>query len=583
MKASLCSLGLLAAVWAAGCPATSRSGPQASPHAAAAAGVSAGPRWDELSERYLALSFARDPGFAAMQGRHERDGQLLDLSLPAIASWVEALHRVQAEAEAFDPAQLDEARRFEREYLLANVDANLFWSERQKEHERSPLIYSNAIDPSVYLTRDYAPLAQRLRAYVAHARGMPQVIEAMLHNLRPPLPRTFVEVGVKVFGGLAPYLQDDVPAIFASVQEPALQDELRAATPIAVAAVQRATAWLTAQKATANEEYALGADAFRDMLWATERIDTPLDVLQREGARDLEDNLAALRAVCKELVPAGTLASCAALVNEDKPSAGPVAEARAQVTMLRRFVVEQDLVSVPGDEAARVEEAPPYKRWNQAYIEIPGPYEHGLPSTYYIAPPDPSWSPEEQRGYVPGRMDLMFITVHEVWPGHFLQFLHANRVARPLGRVFVGYAFAEGWAHYAEELTWQAGLLHDDKRARVGQLLNALLRNVRLVSALGLHTGGMTVAESEALFRDKALQDAGNARQQAARGTFDPGYLNYTLGKLMIRKLRDDWTRTRGGRGAYRAFHDRLLSFGGPPLPLVRRAMLGSTDGLFSP
>jgi uncharacterized protein (DUF885 family) len=165
-----------------------------------------------------------------------------------------------------------------------------------------------------------------------------------------------------------------------------------------------------------------------------------------------------------------------------------------------------------------------------------------------------------------------------VWPGHFLQFLHANRASSRFGQVFVGYAFAEGWGHYAEELMWEAGL-GGDPETHIGQLLNALLRNVRYLSAIGLHTHGMTVAESEKMFREQGYQDAGTARQQARRGTFDPEYLKYTLGKLMIRKLRADWTASRGGQAAWREFHDRFLSFGGPPIPLVRGAMLGSNAG----
>ncbi|MDB4976372.1 MAG: hypothetical protein JWN48_4713 [Myxococcaceae bacterium] len=568
----------LALVLACGGPAVTPGGHGAVPSDALDDALAA--RWDRLSAHFLDRSFVRDPGFAALEGRHERDGDIIDLSRPAIAAWAGELVQVRAEAEAFAAERLDEARRFEREYLLAVLDASLFSSQRLEEQAHSPLLYSNALDPSVYLTRAYAPLEQRLVAYVKHAHNMPKVVDAMIENLELPLPRTFVEVGIQVFGGLVPYLERDVPPIFAAVHDAPLRASLSEATRIAVAAVQRAVSFLRAQESTANDDFALGPALFRELLWATERVDTPLEVLLQEGTRDLARNTAALRAVCSELLPKGSLEACAALVNDDKPSAGPVMLAREQVSYLKQFVREHDLVSIPGNEEARVEEAPPYKRWNQAYIEIPGPYEQGLPSTYYIAPPDPTWSEEEQRGYVPGRMDLLFITVHEVWPGHFLQFLHANRVARPLGRVFVGYAFAEGWAHYAEELTWEAGLFPEDKRARVGQLLNALLRNVRFVSALGLHTQGMSVAESAALFRTRALSDPGNARQQAARGTFDPGYLHYTLGKLMIRKLRDDWTRTRGGRAAYRAFHDRLLSFGGPPLPLVRKAMLGSSAGL---
>lgn len=162
-------------------------------------------------------------------------------------------------------------------------------------------------------------------------------------------------------------------------------------------------------------------------------------------------------------------------------------------------------------------------------------------------------------------------------PGHFLQFLHSNRVKFEFGRVFVGYGFAEGWGHYAEELMWEAGF-RKDPETHIGQLLNALMRNARYLSAIGLHTKGMTVDQSEKLFLD-AYQDPGGARQQARRGTFDPAYLNYLLGKLMIRKLRSDWTASRGGEKAWREFHDQFLSFGGPPIPLIRQKMLGPNAG----
>jgi len=203
----------------------------------------------------------------------------------------------------------------------------------------------------------------------------------------------------------------------------------------------------------------------------------------------------------------------------------------------------------------------------------------GLPSIYYVAPPDPSWSKAEQLAYIPGRSDLLFTSVHEVWPGHFLQFLHSNRSQSKFGQIFVGYAFAEGWAHYAEEMMWEAGLGSGDPETHIGQLQNALLRNARYLSAIGLHARGMTTQASEKLFLEETYQDAATARQQAARGTFDPAYLNYTLGKLMIRKLRDDWTASRGGKAAWKQFHDAFLSYGGPPVPFVRKAMMGANAG----
>jgi uncharacterized protein (DUF885 family) len=264
-----------------------------------------------------------------------------------------------------------------------------------------------------------------------------------------------------------------------------------------------------------------------------------------------------------------------------KAAAGAVDGARAQLDMLRTFVISHSVVSVPSGEQAQVAAAPPYARANGAYISVPGPYDRNVASTYYIAPPDPSWSAQERAEYVPGRATLLYTSVHEVWPGHFLQYMIANRNPATIAALFISYAYEEGWAHYGEELMWEEGLGEGDPEQHVGQITEALLRNVRFISAIGLHTAGMTVAESERLFREQGMQDPGDARQQAARGTYDPAYLNYTLGKLMIRKLRSDWVAQQpGGAGAdprqhWQAFNDRFLSFGGPPIPLVRAAMLG--------
>jgi hypothetical protein len=316
------------------------------------------------------------------------------------------------------------------------------------------------------------------------------------------------------------------------------------------------------------------------MLRETERVDVPLAELEVAGRRELERNLAALREALAAFAPGLPVADCLARMHARKPAEGPVEAARRQLAGLRRFVEERGLVSIPGEEEARIAEAPPYQRWNSAYIDIPGPYDRHLPSVYYIAPPDPSWSPAEQEQYIPNEADLLFVTIHEVWPGHFLQFLHSNRAESELGRLFVTYGFAEGWAHYSEEMMWEAGFGDGDPYLHLGQLQNALLRNVRYLVALGLHAGTMTLEEAERMFREQGLQDPASARQQAARGAFDPGYLNYTLGKLIVRKLRDDWTAPRGGRDVWREFHDRFLSYGGPPVPLVRQAMLGEMGKL---
>jgi hypothetical protein len=533
--------------------------------------------WSCFVRSFLEGYFEHFPTFGSSVGRHDFDGRLPDWSAGSLADKVEWLRAQRAVASSF--TDLDDRRTLERDHLVAQLDTDLFWLVDAEWPFRNPIFYTGPLDPGLYLTRDYAPLAQRMRAYIDYAKAVPRAAGQIRANLRTPMPRSFAQVGRQTLGGLGDYFEIEVPPIFAAVDDPALQAELSVANAGAAAAMRELGAWFaTLEEGAGMDGFALGAERFERMLFATERVDVPLAALEAAGRRDLERNLAALREACAALAPGKPIADCVAAVQAEKPAEGPVEAARRQLAGLRRFIEENELVSIPGNEEALIEEAPPYQRWNAAYIEVPGPYDRHLPSTYYIAPPDPSWTPEERAAYLPGEADLLFVTIHEVWPGHFLQFLHSHRSESDPGRLFVGYGFAEGWAHYAEELMWEVGFGAGDPRLHIGQLQNALLRNVRFLAAIGLHTGRMTVEEAETMFRDLAFQDPGNARQQAARGTFDPAYLNYTLGKLMIRKLRDDWSAPRGGRAAWRDLHDRLLSFGGPPIPLVRRAILGRED-----
>jgi uncharacterized protein (DUF885 family) len=535
--------------------------------------------WPAFRDRFVESYFEHEPHFAVNQGRHDFDGRLPDWSPAGMAANIDFLKSSRAAAEMFDAAQLDEVARFERDYLIEVINGDLFWLETAAWPARNPYFYANRMDPNVYVARNYAPLEQRLQAYIAYAGEVPRAVAQLRSNLREPLPASFVAIGRTMFAGLASYVANDVPGVFATVQNQELQKKLGEATTAAAGALKGLDQWLAEREPTATQEFALGEALFAEMLSQTENVGLPLEQVEAIGREDLERNTEALRAACKQFAPGTSIADCVARVQAHKPAEGPVEAAQRQLTDLKRFVVDHNLVTIPGSEEALVAEAPPHMRWNMAYIDIPGPYETGLPSVYYIAPPNPQWSEQERRDYLPGVADLLFVSVHEVWPGHFLQYLHSNRSPSRFSQVFVGYAFAEGWAHYVEEMTWEAGLGDGDPEIRIGQLLNALLRNVRYLSAIGLHSGRMTIEESERMFREQAYQDAGNARQQAARGTFDPAYLNYTLGKLMIRKLREDWAATHGGRQAWREFHDRLISYGGPPIPLVRRAMLGENAG----
>jgi hypothetical protein len=542
--------------------------------------------WPDFAAAFVESYFKADPFFAVQAGRHEFDGQMPDWSAAGIAAEVGRLRALRNEAQAFDPASLTAAERFEREYVFSVIDSRLYWLERARFPFTNPAWYIEQLDPDVYLSRNYAPLEKRLAGYVGYLRAIPQITAAIRANLSAPLAPTFVERGVDGFGGFADFYRKDGLKQFASVADPVARRDLAAATHDAAAAMDALTGWLKG-RARQGAGFALGPGLFQEMLHATERVDVPLAELLAVGRADLERNTAALTQACAQFLPKAPLAQCAARMRAHKPEGGPVEAARAQLAKLHDFIVARHIVDIPGGDVPQVAEAPPYNRANFAYINVPGPYETGVAYVFNIAPPDPAWTAREREEYIPGRARLLFTSVHEVWPGHFLQFLHANRNPSKIAALWVGYAYAEGWAHYCEEMMWEESLGDDDPETHIGQITDALLRDVRFLSAIGLHTGGMSIAQSERLFRESAYQDAGNSRQQAARGAYDPEYLKYTLGKLMIRKLRTDWvTRAAaapGGdpRALWHDFHEKFLSYGGPPIPMVRQAMVGEGGSLF--
>ena len=571
-------LGAAAVVALAACSPSSNT---ASGNAAVVVPLPTGD-WAKFRDTFIADWFVLDPANAVYQGKHEFDGKLADWSPAGLKAQGDFLRDAIAGAKGFDASKLSKDDAFERDYLVNVAQGKLFWLEDADQPHTNPAWYiSGGLDPNVYVARNYADAPTRMKALIAFYKQVPAAAANIRANLRVPMPLSFVKVAVAAFNGFADYYTGDAKAAFASVKDPALQKQFDDAAAPAAKAMHDLASWLDGQQATATQGFALGADKFSRMVKQTEGVDVSLDTLEAAGRVDLARNQAALKGACATFDPGATILACTQKMGAHKAEGGPVAAARKMIPELRAFVVKNDLVSIPGTEQALVEESPPYNRSNSAYIDPPGPFDKGVPSVYYIAPPDPSWSKEKQDAFVPGYGNLLFTSVHEVMPGHFVQFLHANRSPSKFGSLFVGYAFAEGWAHYAEEMMWEAGLGNGDAETHVGQLSEALLRDCRYLSAIGLHTRGMTLAQSKQMFMDECYQDEGTADQQAARGTYDPAYLNYTMGKLMIRKLRADWTAQHGGRQGWKAFHDAFLSYGGPPIPLVRKAMLGSDAGLF--
>ncbi|HEX8574271.1 MAG TPA: DUF885 domain-containing protein [Allosphingosinicella sp.] len=504
--------------------------------------------------------FELDPSFAVYQGRHDFDGRLPDWSSAGIQKVIDYWRLIYSQAQGF--TGLDSTQQFERDYLLHIIRGQLFWLEDAQSPFTNPGFYVNGgLDPNVYLTRQYADPVTRMKATIAFLKAVPAAAVSIKANLKMPLPTTFINYGAGAFNGLASSYVNDTKSVFAGVGDSALQKELADAAAAASSAMSALAAHLNQNLAGSGQTYALGAARFERMLAANDGVDIPIDQLRQIGEADLMKNRDAVAAACAQFAPGETVPACLGKLNSIAAPGGALAAATNQINELRSFVLAKDLVTIPGNEQVLVKTSPSFRP--VIYIDPPGPYEVGIPSIYYIP-----------AGANISEPDLLFVSVHEAMPGHFLQFLHANRAQSLVGRLFVTGGFAEGWAHYSEEMMWEAGL-RGTPEARLGMLLNALLRNCRFLSAIGLHTQGWSVADAQALFVQQCYQSAGGANSQALRGTYDPGYLNYTMNKLMIRKLRDDWTATRGGTAAWKAFHDQFLSYGGPPVPLVRSAMMG--------
>lgn len=522
------------------------------------------------------------PQAAIELGYHRYDGRVPDRSPAAIAAEVERLKVALLWLEAVDTAALSATNRLDREVLIAELRRNLFDLEELRRPFREPIFYL-LFDFSLapYIDRDYAPLADRARGLLSACRGAPAYYQQMLANLEPALSRPAVQVGLMMTAGTKALVQRVLPASLAGLDDEGLRASIDECLAGLASTLSEVEAALGARMATATNDFALGQERFLSMLSATQGLEVDLPTLERIGRADLERNLAAIHAAAGAIDPSREPREVIDEVTADKPEPDKVfAEAEAQMAVVRQFVLDRAIASIPGDDRAEVRPSPPHRRGNFAALSSAGPFEaRKLPSFYYLAPPDPSWPAAEQRAYLPSRSDLLFVTVHEVWPGHFLQGRHIAAHGSRILKSFETYSTSEGWAHYVEEMMWDAGLGDGDPRTHIGQLKNALLRNVRFLVSIGLHTQAMNVDQAAAMFRDKAFADPQNARQQALRGTADPMYLSYTLGKLAIMKLHADWKAAQGKRYSLKGFHDAFLRYGEAPIPAIRRYMLGTDAG----
>lgn len=566
--------------------------------AAVVAGCVTGPseraRFRELSDRYVATHFAARPVEAVGLGWHQYDGKFEVPTRERIAAERRRLEEFDAALRAIDGRRLGKADRLDLEILRGVVAQGLWTIDVQRSWTRNPMFYVGAVDLTIYLKRDFKLLRERVADMTAILGQAPAVFAAGRSNLNVVLPRPFVEVAIDMAQGTASFLEKDVLAAAQKCGDPAVLGAFEAANRRAVQECRGFAEWLRNERLRiADQSFAVGRDGFAEMLRAEGITATPEAILEN-GMRELKAEQARFAAAAREIDPGRTTVEVSKLIQRDHPTAaGLIEDTRRNLEAIRAFVVGRGLVTVPSEVRAQVAETlPPFRSTSFASMDTPGPFEtRATEAYYYVTPVEPEWPAAQAEEWLSAfnYYTTDVVSIHEAYPGHYTQFLALNASrATTVQKVFPSYSFAEGWAHYTEQMVLEAGFMQpaDPARApaaervkaakyRMAQSMEALLRLCRLCCAVRLHCNDMTVDEATRFFVENAYYEEKPARSEAVRGTFDPGYLYYTLGKLEILRLREMERARLGRRFDLRRFHDGLLSHGAPPVGLLGRHGVG--------
>ena len=537
-------------------------------------------------DEYLAWLHETYPTNATFDGVHLHDDLLEDLSRSALDARARDLGGFERRLAAIDPSRLTDIERIERPALDANIRARLFALEALRTWERNPQCYGDLLSTSLagQVLFDYAPLPERARRILSKLRQVPRLIQAARDNIKDP-PGIFVKVGLESLRGTLRFIEDDLPRALGALDDLHVLGDLADASTEAARTIGAYVEYLENDLAPrARGPFRLGRERLQQKLRLEEGITLDVDRLLAIAERELHATQEEFRRVASRLDSKDPMAAWARVKNQHPPAGHVVATAQEQLDELKTFIQRQDLVSVPNGAQVKVAPTPRFYRWTFASMWTPGPFEtRPLRAYYYITDVDPSWPTERQEEHLRDFNEgaLWAISIHEVYPGHFLHYQHLRDVTAPLRKssLFSSTAMVEGWAHYAEQMMMEAGFRKQDPVVRLGQLAEALIRLCRLVVGIRLHSEDLSVEQGVRFFREEAYLEDAAARREAERGTFDPSYVLYSLGKLMVLKLRDDYKAARGDRFSLRAFHDALLGNGTVPLWLHRNLMLGENNG----
>jgi uncharacterized protein (DUF885 family) len=539
--------------------------------------------FNQLADRFFdEVVFRYDPVQGTQAGFHQYDAMLPSGSRADIEAQTAALHKFEQEVEGFDARGLTPAAAADRELMLAQIRGQLLSVEVIRPWEKNPDVYSSGVSSAVFvvMSRNFAPAAERLKSVIAREKLMPRLFQSARENLKNP-PRIYTEIALEQMPGIVSFFQNDVPAAFKDVSDGALMAEFQKTNQGVVDALNSYAAFLKTDLLPRSQgEFRIGAETYRKKLLYDEMVDIPLDRLLEIGRENLRRNQEEFTRVAAQVDKSRTAEQ---ILNEamlDHPAAAKLMQSfRDVLSGLREFIEKNRIVTIPSKVPPIVEETPPFERaLTTASMDTPGPFEKVAKEAFFnVTLPEKTWDARQTEEYLQGfnRGTIISTAVHEVYPGHYTQFVWIKRAPTKVRKLMGCGSNAEGWAHYTEQMMLDEGYGKGDLKLRLGQLQDALLRNARFIVGIQMHTGKMTMDEAVEYFVKEGYQVRPVAEKEAKRGTSDPTYLVYTLGKLEILKLREDYKKMKGDKYTLQGFHDAFLGQGYPPVKMVRRALLG--------
>ena len=549
--------------------------------------------YEAVAEEYIKGYLAAHPLEGTALGLHEYDGKITDYSRLALDAELSRLRRFDDRLAKFDPSKLSPRQSIDLRILQAAVKKELFQMQDMSIFERNPMVYARAADLNIYVQRNFAPLEDRVRSLAAIESQLPNILIAARTNLNDVLPKPYVQLAIQIARGASDFLKKSLPAAITGLKDEQIRVAFQDANRRAANALSDYAGWLEREKLPkASLDFALGEEKFRRGLAQTELVDLPPQKILEIGMQQLKAEQEAFAEAAKKIDPNKPPIEVFKQIQSEHPTPeNLIPDVAKDLDKIRKYVSSHHLVTIPSDVRAKVKETPQYRRAvSFASMDTPGPFEkRATEAYYYVTPTESDWPDKQKEEWLTAfnyyASDI--VSIHEVYPGHYVQFLRLNSSpASKVEKIFGSYAFIEGWAHYCEKMMIDEGYgsptdatpSEDEvKRAakyRMAQADEALLRLCRLCASIKMHTQNMSVDEATKFFQDNCYYEEKPARQEAMRGTFDPGYLNYTLGKLQILKLRDDYKAQQGDEFSLQKFHNELLNHGMPPIRLLRELML---------